>query len=92
MPLTATADQGHHHFANDSVYFYMNTGNQPVRCGVTRMSLEFLEPDFPTTKQGRIQAFKQCRGRIELAASAKFDRGHVEPDGRTVLVRVMDLV
>src|SRR5215475_8347052 len=66
--------------------------NQPVRCGVSRLALELLEPDLPPTKQGRIQAFKQRRARIERAASAKFDRGHFEPDGRTILVRVVDLV
>jgi len=26
MPLTATADPGHHHFATDVVYFYMKMG------------------------------------------------------------------
>jgi hypothetical protein len=92
MPLTATADPGHHHFATDVVYFYMSNGDQRVRCGVTRLALEVLEPDLPPTKQGRIQAFKQRRTRIERAASAKFDRDHFEPDGRTVLVRVTDLV
>jgi hypothetical protein len=92
MPLTATADPGHHHFAKDTVYFYMNNGNQRVRCGVTRLSLELLQPDLPLTKQGRIEAFKQRRTRIERAASAKFDRDHFEPDGRTILVRVTDLV
>jgi hypothetical protein len=56
------------------------------------LALELLEPDLPPTKQGRIQAFKQRRTRIERAASAKFDRDHFEPDGRTVLVRVTDLV
>jgi hypothetical protein len=89
MPLTATVDPGHHHFATDDV---MNNGEQHVRCGVTRLSLELLEPDLPPTKQGRIQAFKQRRTRIERAASAKFDRGHFEPDGRTILVRTVDLV
>jgi Protein of unknown function (DUF1488) len=88
MPLTATADPGHHHFATDVVYFYMKNGSQRVRCGVSRLALELLEPDLPPTKQGRIQAFKQRRARIERAASAKFDRGHLQPDGRTVLVRV----
>ena len=51
MPLTATADPGHHHFATDVVYFYMNNGDQRVRCGVTRLALELLEPDLAPTKQ-----------------------------------------
>src|SRR5215510_12031030 len=66
----------HHHFANDVVYFYMNNREKRVRCGVTRLSFELLEPDLPPTRQGRIQAFKQRRARIERAASTKFDRGH----------------
>ena len=92
MPLTPTVDPGHHHFETGDIYFYMNNGDQRVRCGVTRLALELLEPDLPPTKQGRIQAFKQRRTRIERAASAKFDRDHFEPDRRTVLVRVTDLV
>jgi hypothetical protein len=56
------------------------------------LALELLEPDLAPTKQGRIQAFKQRRTRIERAASAKFDRDHFELDGRTVLVRATDLV
>jgi hypothetical protein len=60
MPLTATADPGHHHFATDVVYFYMNNGDQRVRCGVTRLALELLEPDLAPTKQGRIQALNSA--------------------------------
>ena len=92
MPLTATADPGHHHFEFDNIYFYMDNGDQRVRCGVSRLALEILEPELPPTKEGRIEAFKQRRTRIERAASAKFDRREIEPDGRTVLVRVVDLL
>jgi hypothetical protein len=60
--------------------------------GVSRLALELLEPELPPTKEGRFQAFKQRRSRIERAASAKFDRGEIEPDGHTVLVRVVDLL
>jgi hypothetical protein len=92
MPLTATADPGHHHFEADNIYFYMDNGDQRVRCGVSRLALELLEPELPPTKEGRLQAFKQRRSRIERSASAKFDRGEIEPDGHTVLVRVVDLL
>jgi Protein of unknown function (DUF1488) len=92
MPLTATADPGHHHVEADNIYFYMDNGDQRVRCGVSRLALEVLEPELPPTQEGRLQAFKQRRSRIERAASAKFDRGEIEPDGRTVLVRVVDLL
>ena len=92
MPLTATIDPGHHHFATDTVYFYMNNGDQRVRCGISRLALELLEPELPHTKQGRIEAFRQRRARLERAASAKFDRGALEPDGRTLVVGVFDLL
>jgi hypothetical protein len=91
MPLTATFDPGHHHFAVENIYFYMADGDRHVRCGVTRLALEVLEPELPPTKQGRIQTFNQHRARIDRVASAKFDRGQLEPDGRTVLVRAADL-
>jgi hypothetical protein len=92
MPLTATADPGHHHFGSDIVRFYMDDGERRVRCGISRLALEVLEPELPPTKEGRMQAFQQHRRRIERAASAKFDRGELEPDGSTVLVRAADLV
>jgi hypothetical protein len=92
MPLTATSDPGHHHFATGDIYFYMDNGDQRVRCGISRLALELLEPELPPTKEGRIQAFKQHRTRIERVASVKFDQGGLEPDGRTVLVRAADLV
>jgi hypothetical protein len=92
MPLTATTDPGHHQFVTDNVYFYMNNGDRQVRCGITRSALEVLAPELPHTKQGRVQAFTQRRARIEHSASVKFDRGAVEPDGRTVLIRVFDLI
>jgi hypothetical protein len=92
MPLTATIDPGHHQFVTDNVYFFMNNGDRRVRCGITRSALEVLASELPQTKQGRVQAFKQGRTRIENSASAKFDRGAVEPDGCTVLIRVFDLI
>ena len=70
----------------------MNNGDQRVRCGVTKLALELLEPELPPSREGRTQTFKQRRTRIERAASVKFDRGELEPDGRTVLVRANDLI
>ena len=92
MPLKATADPGHHHFASETVHFYMNDGDRRVRCGISRLALEVLEPELSPTKEGRMQAFHQHRRQIERAASGKFDRGQLEPDGSTVLVRAADLV
>ena len=91
MPLTATSDPGHHHFDTGNIYFYMDNGKQRVRCGISRLALEALEPDLPLTRDGRIQAFNQHRPSIDRLASVKFDRGDLEPDGRTVLVRATDL-
>ena len=84
--------QARDHFETGDIHFYMNNGDQRVRCGVTTLALELLEPELPPTKAGRTQAFKQRRTRIERAASVKFDRGELEPDGRTVVLRANDLV
>src|SRR5262245_27497518 len=62
----------------------MDDGHRHVRCGISRLALEVLQPELPPTKEGRMQAFQQHRRRIERAASAKFDRGQLEPDGSTV--------
>jgi Protein of unknown function (DUF1488) len=70
----------------------MDDGDRHIRCGISRLALEVLEPELPPTKEGRIQAFQRHRRRIERAASAKFDRGQLEPDGSTILVRAADLV
>jgi len=55
-------------------------------------SSKFWNPSFLPTKEGRMQGFQRHRRRIERAASAKFDRGQLEPDGSTILVRAADLV
>src|SRR5262249_35206143 len=59
MPLMATIDPGH--FATNVVYFYMSNGDQRVRCGISVLVLESLEPELPHTKQGRLQAFQWHR-------------------------------
>ena len=86
MPLTATFDSGHNHFPSENVYFFMNDGNQRIRCGVSELALEVFDPKFQRTKQGRLQAFNMFRKEIEGVASGKYDRGELEADGRTVLV------
>ena len=40
MPLTATFDPGHNHFPSENIYFFMNDGNQRIRCGVSELALE----------------------------------------------------
>jgi hypothetical protein len=59
-------------------------------CGISRLALEVWNSRCPN-KAGRMQAFTQHRIRIERVASAKFDRGQLEPDGSTVRVRAADL-
>ena len=46
------------------------------------------------TAEGRVKLIDlfRRRARIEHSASVKFDRGAVEPDGRTVLIKVFDLI
>jgi hypothetical protein len=51
MPLTATFDPGHNHFPSENIYFFMNDGNQRIRCGVSELALEVFDPKFERTKQ-----------------------------------------
>ena len=91
MPLTATFDSGHNHFPSENIYFFMNDGNQRIRCGVSELALEVFDPKFQRTKQGRLQAFNKFRKEIESVASGKYDHGELEPDGRAVLVTATDI-
>lgn len=77
MPLTATFDPGHNHYPNENVYFFMNDRDRRVRCG--------------RSKEGRLLAFNKYRPHIESVASAKYDRGQMERDGRSVLVSAADI-
>jgi hypothetical protein len=61
MPLTATFESGHNHFPSENIYFFMNDGNQRIRCGVSELALEVFDPKFQRTKQGRLQAFNKFR-------------------------------
>ena len=91
MPLTATFDSGHNHIPSENIYFFMNDGNQRIRCGVSELALEVFDPKFQRTKQSRLQAFNKFRKEIESVASGKYDRGELEPDGRAVLVTATDI-
>ena len=70
MPLTATFDPGHNHFPSENIYFFMNDGNQRIRCGLSELALEVFDPKFQRTKQGRLQAFNKFRKEIEGVARA----------------------
>jgi hypothetical protein len=87
MPLTATFDPGHNHYPNENVYFFMNDRDRRV----SELALEVFDPQFERSKEGRLLAFNKYRPHIESVASAKYDRGQMERDGRSVLVSVADI-
>ena len=87
MPLTATFDPGHNHYPSENVYFFIRR----VRCGVSELALEVFDPKFERSKEGRLVAFNKNRAHIESVASAKYDRGEIERDGRTILVSAADI-
>ena len=91
MPLTATFDPGHNHYPSENVYFFMNDCDRRVRCGVSELALEVFDPKFERSKEGRLVAFNKNRAHIESVASAKYDRGEIERDGRTILVSAADI-
>jgi len=91
MPLTATFDPGHNHHPSEIVYFYMRDRDRRIRCGITEFALEVFDPEFERSKEGRLAAFNKHRAHIESIASAKYDRGEVERDGRAILVSAADI-
>ena len=62
------------------VVFLMTDGSRTVNCWVTYPALQDQTPGL--TIAGCIEAFQATRADIEAIASAKFDAGSVEPDGR----------
>ena|SRR4029079_13552047 len=91
MPLTATFDPGHNHYPSENVYFYMRDCDRRIRCGISESALEVIDPKFERSKEGRLVAFNKHRAHIESVASAKYDGGEIERDGRTILVNAADL-
>jgi hypothetical protein len=92
MPLSSTGESGNCELYNDNVYFFMTSGGHRIRCGVTDLALEVLEPnlDRPTGK-GWLAAFGAHRAFVERMASAKFDKKIWERDGITIIVRKADI-
>jgi hypothetical protein len=91
MPLTATFDPGHNHYPSEKVYFFMKDYDRRIRCGVSELALEAFEPKFERSKEGRLVAFNKHRAHTESFASAKYDRGEIEPGGRSVFVSAADI-
>jgi hypothetical protein len=92
MPLSSTGEAANCELYSNNVYFFMTSGGHRIRCGVTDLALELLEPKLDrTTARGRLGAFGAHRASIERMASAKFDRKTWERDGITILVRDADI-
>jgi hypothetical protein len=92
MPLSSTGESGNCELYNDNVYFFMTSGGHRIRCGVTDLALEVLEPKLDrTTGKGRLAAFGAHRAFVERMASAKFDKKIWERDGITIIVREIDI-
>ena len=93
MPLTTTADLGHHNKNRNIVRLFMeNETKERIRCGVTIRALEIFKPDLDTRTDDPLTTFNKHRAHIESSASAKYDRQDFEPeDGQTILVTVRDL-
>ena len=79
MPLTRLNDKA---FAASlaGVTFDMTDGSRTVNCMVTYVALQDKFPGL--TIAGCVEAFVANRDDIEAIASAKFDAGSLEHDGR----------
>jgi hypothetical protein len=69
----------------------MRDCDRRIRCGISESALEVIDPKFERSKEGRLVAFNKHRAHIESVASAKYDGGEIERDGRTILVNAADL-
>ena len=92
MPfLSSIGEFGHCEPYANNVYFFMTYGGHRIRCGITDLALEILEPSVDQTAKGRLAAFDAHRAIIERMASTKFDNKIWERDGITILVRDADI-
>jgi hypothetical protein len=93
MPLTTTADLGHHNKKRDIVRFFMqNKTKERIRCGVTLHALEIFKSDLDKRTDDPLTTFNKHRAHIESSANGKYDSQDFEPeDGHTILVTITDL-
>jgi hypothetical protein len=92
MPfLSSLGESGHYELYANNVYFFMTYGGHRIRCGITDLALEILEPGLDQTARGLLVAFDAHRAIIERMASTKFDNKVWERDGITILVRDGDI-
>jgi Protein of unknown function (DUF1488) len=92
VPLSSTGEVANCELYSDNVYFFMTFGGHRIRCGITDLALEVLEPKLDrTTARGRLNAFDVHRTFIEHMASEKFDNKRWERDGITILLNNADI-
>jgi hypothetical protein len=91
MPLSSLRESGQCELYANHVYFFMTYGGHRIRCGITDLALEILEPSIDQTARGRLAVFDAHRPFIERMASTKFDNKMWERDGITILVRDADV-
>jgi hypothetical protein len=92
VPLSSTDEAANCETYNNNVYFFMTFRGHRIRCGITDLALEVVEPKLDrTTARGRLIAFGVHRTFIERLASEKFDKKVWERDGITILVRDADI-
>jgi hypothetical protein len=92
MPLKLIDEPGWDDFRTDNIYFYMeDEAGKRVRCAVTRAALMLLSRTPSRTGLERIEAFKAHRKRLQTIASAKFDRGSINPADSTVYLLQGDI-
>ena len=91
MPLSATSEPGHCELHSNNVYFFMMCGGHRIRCGITNVALEVLDPKLDRTRNGWLVAFNNHRAFIERMVSAKFDNNGWERDGITIIVGDVDV-
>src|ERR1700730_16391612 len=61
MPLSSLGESGHCELYANNVYFFMTYGGHRIRCGITDLALEILEPGLNQTAKGRLAAFDAHR-------------------------------
>ena len=89
MPLLPVARPAKLEHAVRCVRFAMKDGAKTVNVLVSNTALEDNEV-WPPDDDGCLQHFKQIRKAFEQIASAKYDKGYIEPDG-SVCIRSLDL-
>ena len=72
MPLSSTGEAANCELYSNNVYFFMTSGGHRIRCGVTNLALELLEPKLDQmTARGRLDAFgahREWRSRRRVRA------------------------